>query len=84
MEDVLDLYTEAPDPTRPVVCFDKSPTQLIGEARQPIPAARQPDRYDYEYRRNNGSTNLFVFLDAHRPWRAIKITARRTSRDFAE
>ena len=31
MEDVLDLYAQAPDPKRPVVCFDESPTQLIGE-----------------------------------------------------
>ena len=31
MEDVLDLYGEPPDPTRPVICFDESPTQLIGE-----------------------------------------------------
>jgi hypothetical protein len=38
MEDVLDLYAEAPDPTRPVVCFDESPVQLIGEVRQPSPA----------------------------------------------
>ena len=38
MEDVLDLYAEAPDPKRPVVCFDESPVQLIGEARQPISA----------------------------------------------
>ena len=38
MEDVLDLYAEAPDPKRPVVCFDESPVQLIGETRQPIPA----------------------------------------------
>src|SRR6202047_3589578 len=38
MEDVLDLYAEAPDPKRPVVCFDESPVQLIGEGRQPIPA----------------------------------------------
>jgi transposase len=29
MEDVLDLYAETPDPKRPVVCFDESPTQLI-------------------------------------------------------
>jgi hypothetical protein len=27
MEDVLDLYAEAPDPKRSVVCFDESPTQ---------------------------------------------------------
>jgi transposase len=38
MEDVLDLYAESPDPKRPVVCFDESPTQLIGEVREPIPA----------------------------------------------
>ena len=31
MEDVLDLYSEAPDPRRPVVCFDETPVQLIGE-----------------------------------------------------
>jgi len=83
MEDVLDLYAETPDPERPVVCFDESPTQLIGEARQPIPAEPgQPERYDCEYRRN-GTANLFVFLDAHRSWREVKITDRRTAVDFA-
>ena len=38
MEDVLDLYAGAPDPARPLVCFDETPVQLIGEVRQPIPA----------------------------------------------
>jgi transposase len=72
MEDVLDLYAEAPDPKRPVVCFDESPTQLIGEVRQPIPAEPgQIERYDCEYKRN-GAANLFAFLDAHRPWRKVK------------
>src|SRR3974390_949203 len=37
MEDVLGLYAEAPDPRRPLGCFDESPIQLIGEARLPIP-----------------------------------------------
>jgi transposase len=83
MEDVLDLYAEEPDPKRPVVCFDESPTQLIGEVREPIPAEpSQPERYDYEYRRN-GTVNLFVFIDAHRPWRHVKVTDQRTARDFA-
>jgi len=83
MEDVLDLYAEDADPKRPVICFDESPTQLIGEVRQPIPPAPgQPERYDCEYRRN-GTANLFVFLDAHRPWRHVEVTARRTARDFA-
>src|SRR5471030_576760 len=84
MEDVLDLYAETPDLKRPVVCFDESPTQLIGEARQPIPAVPgQLERYDCEYRRN-GTVNLFVFLDAHRPWRKVKVTDHRTGRDFAQ
>jgi transposase len=29
MEDVLDLYAEAEDPARPVVCFDERPCQLL-------------------------------------------------------
>jgi transposase len=83
MEDVLDLYAEEPDPQRPIVCFDESPTQLIGEVREPVPAKPgQLERYDYEYRRN-GTVNLFVFLDAHRPWRRVKVTDRRTNQDFA-
>ena len=83
MEDVLDLYAEAPDPKRPVVCFDESPIQLIGEVRQPIPAKPgQIERYDCEYQRN-GTANLFVFLDVNRPWRKVKVTQRRTAEDFA-
>jgi transposase len=83
MEDVLDLYAEAPDPKRPVVCFDESPTQLIGEVRQPIPAEPgQIERYDCEYKRN-GTANLFVFLDAHRSWRKVKVTDSRAAVDFA-
>src|SRR5450432_673329 len=83
IEDVLDLYAQEPDPKRPVVCFDESPTQLIGEVREPIPAAPgQPERYDREYRRN-GTANLFVFLDAHQSWPHVKATDQRTAHDFA-
>jgi transposase len=83
MEDVLDLYAEPPDPNRPVVCFDESPTQLIGEVRQPIPPEPgKVKRYDYEYRRH-GTLNLFVLLDAHRPWRKVTVSERRTAVDFA-
>jgi transposase len=84
MEDVLDLYAEAPDPKRPVVCFDESPVQLIGEVRQPIPArSGRLERYDYEYRRN-GTVNLFFLLDVHRPWRKVKLTERRAAKDYAK
>ena len=84
MEDVLDLYAEPPDSKRPVVSFDESPTQLIGEVRQAIPPAPgQLERYDCEYRRN-GTVNLFLFLDVHQPWRKVKVTDHRTAIDFAE
>jgi len=84
MEDVLDLYAERPDAKRPVVCFDESPTQLIGEARAPMAAKPgRLERYDYEYRRN-GTANLFVFLDVHRSWRHVKVTEQRTALDFAQ
>ena len=53
MEDVLDLYAEAADPRRPVVCFDESPTQLIGELREPIPAA--PGQYLSDTIANTGA-----------------------------
>jgi len=84
MEDVLSLYTAEPELERPVVCFDETPVQLIGEARVPVPARRgQVARIDYEYRRH-GTANLFVYLDAHRPWRHVEVTARRTAVDFAQ
>jgi len=84
MEDVLELYAEAPDENRPVVCFDETPRQLIGESRVPVAAKPgRPARVDYEYVRN-GTANVFVFVDAHRPWRHAKVTDRRTAADFAE
>ncbi len=83
MEDVLDLYAENPDSAKPVVCFDESPTQLIGETRRPSPAEPgKPAQIDYEYRRD-GTVNLFCFLDAHKPWRHVKVTDQRTGIDFA-
>jgi transposase len=83
MEDVLDLYAEEPNPKRPVICFDESPIQLIGEVRPPIKAEPgQLERYDCEYKRN-GTANLFIFLDVHRPWRKVKVTDSRAAVDFA-
>jgi transposase len=83
MEDVLDLYAEDAAADEPVVCFDESPVQLIGETRVPIAAEPgKPARIDCEYRRN-GTANLFVFLDAHQPWRHVKVTEQRTACDFA-
>lgn len=84
MEDVLELYAESPDDRHPVVCFDETPRQLIGASRVPVAAKPgKPARVDYEYVRN-GTANVFMFVDAHRPWRHAKVTDHRAARDFAE
>jgi hypothetical protein len=83
MEQVLDVYERPYDAARPVVCVDEASTQLIGEARVPVPASPgQPARVDYEYRRN-GTANLFVACEPLLGWRALEVTARRTALDFA-
>ena len=38
-----------------------------------------PRAIDYEYVRN-GTANVFMFVDVHRPWRHAKVTDRRTVR----
>ncbi len=53
----------------PLVCFDETSKQLIGETRRPLPAEPgQPERYDYEYVRN-GVANLFMFFAPLHNWR---------------
>jgi hypothetical protein len=83
MEDLLDLYAEAFDPRRPVVCFDELPYQLVAETCLPLPLRPgKPLRYDYEYRRN-GTCNLFMFFQPLAGWRHVEVTEQRTKRDFA-
>ena len=69
MEDVLDLYAEAYDPQRPVVCFDETSTQLLAETRPSLPPRPGlPRRQDYEYRRE-GTRNLFLACEPLAGWR---------------
>ena len=83
MEDVLDVYAGPYDPERPVVCFDETSTQLLGEPRPAMPAQPgKPLRYDYEYERR-GTRNLLVVCEPKQGWRHVTITERRTKVDFA-
>jgi DDE superfamily endonuclease len=84
MEDVLDLYAEPYDPTRPTVTFDETSKQVIGETRLPLPACPgHVARYDYEYKRN-GTRNLFLVCEPQAGWRHVEVTAQRTMQDFAQ
>lgn len=83
MEDVLTVYSEPYDPQHPLVCMDESSKPLIGETRHPLPTEPgQPDCYDYEYERK-GVANLFLFSEPLRGGRHVKVTDRRTKRDWA-
>ena len=83
MEHILDVYELPYNPLRPMVCFDETSKQLIGETRLPLPASPgQVLRYDYEYRRQD-TRNLFLFFEPLAGWRHVKVTERRTKLDFA-
>ena len=56
----LDLYAEAYDPQRPVVCFDETWLNMAEIRVQPLLSRPGlPLRQDYEYRRE-GIRNLFL------------------------
>lgn len=83
MEDVLQVYQRPYDPTLPVVCMDEASKQLIGEVARVLPTKPgQVKRVDYEYERK-GVCNLFVLCEPWRGWRHMKVTQRRTKRDWA-
>lgn len=84
MEDVIGVYTRPYDPMHPVVCFDESSKQLVGETVEPLPMEPgQPQRYDYHYQRN-GVCNLFMFSSPLAGRRHVVVTQRRTKQDYAQ
>jgi len=83
MEDVLEVHKRPYDETQPVVCFDETNRQLIGETRNPRTVQLgHRAQYDYEYARN-GVGNLFVMFEPLKGRREAKVTKLRTGNDFA-
>lgn len=92
MENVLDIYTAAPDPACPLVCLDEFSKQLLSEIAPPISARPATEgsrgkrtRYESEYVRE-GSASAFMIAIPHLGTREVFIgkDARRTSLDYAE
>ena len=83
MEDILNVYQNPYNETRPVVCFDETNRQLIEESRPSLPV--QPGevkKIDYEYRRN-GVVNLFMMFEPLAGQRHVAVTDSRKRTDFA-
>ncbi|WP_405065121.1 IS630 family transposase [Kribbella sp. NBC_01510] len=83
MEDVLAVYARRFDPARPVVCMDEKPYQLLGHARDPIPAAPGQDlKEDSEYVRR-GTCSIFCWVEPLAGWRRVDAQPQRTRTDWA-
>lgn len=71
------------DPDYPVICFDETFKQLIGEVQPPQPPRPgAPKRVDYEYERK-GVSHQLMMCEPLRGWRHVRITDHRTRRDYA-
>jgi hypothetical protein len=83
MEDILEVYHLPFNELRPVVCFDESTKQLVGEVRDPIPCKPgQVMRIDDEYERK-GVASILLEVEPLAGKRHINITETRTRIDFA-
>jgi len=83
MEEVLDLYEEAYDALRPVVCFDERPCQLIGDVRDPLPMKPgRIERFDSEYERG-GVCWVLMSFEPLSGRREVVVTERRRKQEFA-
>lgn len=79
----MDVYKRPFDSRFPVICMDESPKQLIAETRVSIPASPgYPARTDYEYRRC-GVCNIFLASEPLAGKRMVKVTEKKTKRDWA-
>ena len=83
MEDILDLYSQPYDLSRPVVCMDEMPVGLVSASREPLPAIPGScAKEDYEYLRH-GSASVFGALDLKGGTRLLQVNERRAGVDFA-
>jgi len=81
---VIQTYPLPYDPKYPVVCFDEACKQLFGEVRPPQRTRPgRAARVDYEYERK-GVCHQLLMCEPLRGWRHVKVTERRTRRDYAE
>jgi hypothetical protein len=82
MEQVLDIYERPYDPSRPVICFDERPCQLLGDVLMPIPMKPgHIQRQDYHYKRN-GTCVVLMAVEPLAGRRIVKVTERKTKKDY--
>src|SRR5262245_13901054 len=84
MEEVLDVYQETYDATRPLICMDEASRQLLSDVSTPLPMQPgRPKRVDDKYERR-GVRSLMMFYNPVDGWRRVGCRASRTRADWAE
>jgi len=83
MEDILEVYERPYNENNPVICFDESPRQLIGEKRVPYIDEHGVAHIDYEYTRN-GTADLFMIAEPLGGRREVLVNDRHTRLEWAE
>lgn len=82
MEQLLWLYAQPYDPSRPVICFDERPCFLIGETLEPLPLqAGQGVKEHYAYTRH-GSCALFGAIEPLTGKRLAAVYPQRTKKEY--
>ena len=81
MYDIIDLYTKKNRQLH-VIAIDEKPKQIVSDKRKPMPMKfGSSERYDYEYVRK-GTASIFVAVEFKTGKRIIRVTKRRTMKDF--
>lgn len=83
MTTVLELYEVPVHPDIPVVCLDEKSVELHEDSRPSTTTRKGIRLKDYEYVRR-GTANLFVMTEPKNGRHFVRVTRRRTRRDFAE
>jgi hypothetical protein len=83
MEDVLEVYSRPYNPSKPVICMDEKPFQLLGEVRKSLPIKPgKAKRVDNEYKRE-GTCSIFIFTEPLGGWRYAEAFEHRTKKEWA-
>lgn len=84
MEQVLDIYEQAYDKKRPVICFDERPCQLLSDVLIPIPMKPgRVERQDYHYERH-GTCAVLMAVEPLAGRRIVEVSRQKTKKDYAK
>lgn len=83
MEEILWLYAQPYNPSRPVVCFDERPCFLIGDSVESVIMQTSKIRKEHYAYQKNGSCALLAAIEPRTGKRLAQIYDHRRKREYA-